>query len=496
MTCVSKACTENDYINTKSQDTRRKSRTSGRWKQGNAGWSLTDSPLPSPIMQSADKHTARPASVRRLQDRFVVDMPSVDDPYPQQMTNEQIEHYQKSIKNNYGMGQEMDAKAATKISSTPCPPSKIVRKEVGQEDGITRRQLRTNDKKRPLRGQLLDESTNNPFLGGLTHPIPPNQPTTLSQYLPKIDLLHPSHFANLPSSYKKPSRLVPARPQQSRPNHQTTPAVDTSPSRPKVQRQDGAIKVPKVRIGSRNGDPEKQSRTPSAIKNDAAAGREEHISLDSVRAKLTQTCQCPKCIGPNAWVNDTILVSQGNANRKPSSDTKKSPAANDLPTPKQTGREFKQVKNSLENNPGSPDHTPPIPKPSNDRSTSTPGNSNPLTHSNTFIRRVERVTTLLDLLRIPDPATTQRRLIEALKHIVLTFWHAFSAVRTLNQADAQAKEYADAVRKVLVATIYLLMLLKVVVTVVKVVGLVMDIVAVVSWPARVVGVVVRWCLVG
>lgn len=492
MTGVTKACTENDYINTKPQDTRRKSRTNGRWKQDNAGWSLTDSPLPSPIVQSADKNTARATSVRRLQERFVVDMPSVDNPYPQQMTNEQIEHYQQSIKSSYGMEQELDAKTAS-------PPSKIVRKEVG--NAITRRQLRTNDKKRPLRGQLLDESTNNPYLGGLTNSSPPKQPTTLSQYLPKIELLHPSHFANLPSSYRKPSRLVPARPQQSSPSPETAPAVDTSPSRPKVQRQDGAITVPKVRTDSRSrgsGNKALQSRMPSASKNDAAAGREEHISLNGVRAKLTQTCRCSKCIGSKARVNDANPASRGNANRKLSSDTKKSPATADILTSEKTNGEPDKDKTHLENNPSSPDHTPPLPKPSKDRSTSTSTtiNTTTLTRSATFLRRVEKVTTFLDLVPLPDPTSTRLRLLEGLKHIVLTFYHAFSAVRTLNKDDAQVKEYADAVRKVVVAMVYGLVLLKVVVTVVRVVGLVMDIVDVVSWPARGVGVVVKWCLVG
>ena len=69
---------------------------SGMWKQDSLGWSLVESPLFSPIAQSMSE-MSRTICQEQLEDRLLVDMPSVNDPNSKNMTNEQIKQYQERI---------------------------------------------------------------------------------------------------------------------------------------------------------------------------------------------------------------------------------------------------------------------------------------------------------------------------------------------------------------------------------------------------------------
>ena len=504
MTDARKASTGNDYLNTKSQHPKRKHRSNGRWKQDNAGWSLTDSPLPSPVVQGEGQ--SRAASIRSVQDRFVVDMPGVDNPYPRQMTNEQIEHYQRSLKSVCGTEMGNDAVVEPSHSSNHGSPSKISRKEMGSGSGSPREgphtegRLRINDKKESLRSQLLNEGTNNPFLDGLANAAAPDQPTRLSQYLPKIDLLHPSHFASPTSSYRRPSDLPLTRHQQANLKPDIPAALDSSPSRPKVHRQDGAIKVPKLRVGLRNGasgNRVSQVRTPSAATQDAA---NKDIGLENVRGKLTQTCNCSRCMGFRNQGSDTAAVTQAKPvpSRRSPTGAKKGQLVDVMPVSdeKVNARPRDKI-HPLGKSPRSQSHpNQSDPKSSNGLSKSPSGQPSTLHHSGTFVKRVEQITTFLDTFPIPYLASTQHRLAEILGQFIIAFRHALPAVKVLKRSDARAEEYLGAVKSLLVAGVYLLTLVKIVVTVVKVTRLMMDIVAVVSWPARAVAVVLRWCLLG
>lgn len=523
---ASKASTGNDYINTKPQHPKRRHRSNGRWKQDNAGWSLTDSPLPSPVAQTEGQMQSRAASVRSIQDRFVVDMPGVDNPYPMQMTNEQIEQYQRSVESVCGTEREKDEIVEPSLSSTRCLPSKISRKEVGsetpREDAFTRRHLQINDKKGPLRAQLLNESTTNPFLGGLANAAIPDQPARLSQYLPRFDLLHPSHFASLPPTYRRPSDILPTGRQKANPRPDTLSAVDSSPSRPKVYRQDGAIKVPKIRVGSRSGESRNkvsQLRPRGGVTQEAAKSADRDGGLEEVRAKLTQTCNCSRCMGLGTRGSNTVAVTSDNPTQRSPSGSKNCQPVYVIPisdetsarpgdkTPSHADKLSRSIPNQsdLELSDGcfvtTSSGANALPNQSdleslNGCSTSTSGRANTVHRSGTFVRRVQQITTLLDMFPIPYLASAQSRLTEVLHHVIIAFGHALLAVRTLKRADARAEEYLGAVKKLLIAGVYLLVLLKNTVTVVKVTRLMMDILAVVSWPARVVAVVIRWCLLG
>lgn len=83
----------------------RKRRTcSGKWKQDSLGWSLVESPLLSPIAQSTSDKMSRTVSIKQLEDRLLVEMPGVDNPDPENMTDEQIKKYQEGIARAYRHG--------------------------------------------------------------------------------------------------------------------------------------------------------------------------------------------------------------------------------------------------------------------------------------------------------------------------------------------------------------------------------------------------------
>ncbi|MCJ1370669.1 hypothetical protein MMC20_001882 [Loxospora ochrophaea] len=70
--------------------------SSGKWKQDSQGWSLVESSPPDPMAEDRSAKRKR-ISLKELEDRFVVDMPGVDNPEPDSMTSEQIRRYQESI---------------------------------------------------------------------------------------------------------------------------------------------------------------------------------------------------------------------------------------------------------------------------------------------------------------------------------------------------------------------------------------------------------------
>lgn len=84
---------------------------------------------------------------------------------------------------------------------------------------------------------------------------------TLSQYLPPLSFLHPSHFANLPASYQNPTERLPEhRKKQMRDQDAstiTTPISITTTTekkqRPRVGRLDGTNSVPRANLGALEG---------------------------------------------------------------------------------------------------------------------------------------------------------------------------------------------------------------------------------------------------
>ena len=131
-----------DYIDVGEGGLPRRTR-SGKWKQDNLGWSLVESPLLSPIAQSTSDQMSRTFSIKQSEDRMLVEMPGVDNPEPENTTDEQIKKYQERIALAYRRGGGSLAMVNTDVLPSPrkeiigepsTPPTtwhKIQRKEVG-----------------------------------------------------------------------------------------------------------------------------------------------------------------------------------------------------------------------------------------------------------------------------------------------------------------------------------------------------------------------------
>ncbi|CAF9931803.1 hypothetical protein IMSHALPRED_008722 [Imshaugia aleurites] len=343
----SEDCLEGDYIArgevaSGAPSPRRETR-SGKWKQDSLGWSLVETSLLSPIAQSMSDKMSRTASKKHLEDRLPAEMPRVDSPDPENMTNGQIKKYQEEIARAYrrgggsiamldpdtltsprqwtpqgsitpptrfhkiqrkevgsgvlrnsSSGDTVIIKAKNRASSPPTPRKDIMKRQevmiaapsntpkgssfescadnskaMGKTDHFLGRGCRTPYSQAAsatrsqsylsagqVYGCLQDESKSSP--SSTLSDRPPTSPT-LTQYLPRLQFLHPSHFANLEtSSYRRPKQLLPARLRLPRQQRQavedvcTTTFTTTSAEvprweqRPKMQRQEGNSVVPRV----------------------------------------------------------------------------------------------------------------------------------------------------------------------------------------------------------------------------------------------------------
>lgn len=148
----SEECLGDDYIavgKVGPADLSPKRRTrSGKWKQDSFGWTLVESPLLSPIAQSMSDKMSRTVSIKQLEDRLLVEMPGLDNPEPENMSDGQIKRYQDEIARAYRRGGSFAMLEPDTLPSprqwTPegpsTPPSrlhKIQRKQVGS--GLVRK---------------------------------------------------------------------------------------------------------------------------------------------------------------------------------------------------------------------------------------------------------------------------------------------------------------------------------------------------------------------
>jgi len=315
---------------------------SGKWKQDGFGWSLVESTLLSPIAQSSADSISRRVSCKKLEDKLLVEMPGVDNPEPENMTDQQMRRYQESVARacrHAGTNAMVDPNAfpPSPRPLTPEGPStppnrlqRIRRKVVGSgpsrngdsNDTVIVAEKRASSMPTPRTGSnemqkvrivtsskepkgssqapYPDKSMNateDPFLGqgnrqhfgqtasgthfpslrttrqqeahrlfSAVHQNPSQSKSlerpatpTLSQCLPHLQFLHPSHFANLETStYRRPAQLLPARlrplEQQRKTIEDACTITTTSTSirkaekehGPKMQRQDGSIVFPRA----------------------------------------------------------------------------------------------------------------------------------------------------------------------------------------------------------------------------------------------------------
>ncbi|MCJ1300032.1 hypothetical protein MMC08_002826 [Hypocenomyce scalaris] len=115
----------------------------GKWTQNEHGWSLVQDQASSPVQQREDGKAIRAVSVKEVEDRFVVNMPGVDDPDPPSATAEQNRFYQEGVERAYRKAGASHGFVDPETLRTPrrgtpegpsTPPNrlqKIRRKEVG-----------------------------------------------------------------------------------------------------------------------------------------------------------------------------------------------------------------------------------------------------------------------------------------------------------------------------------------------------------------------------
>lgn len=151
-----------------------------------------------------------------------------------------------------------DYLAVGKEAAKPSPLIRIARKAVGSG---TRSRMHE-----PINSVVLDTDADSK---------PPTS-MRLSQYLPRLEFLHPSHFAKLERSYRRPAHLLPPslrKPQRDEHAKRTVSTINSDGKtyqRPHIQRQDGKTSVP--RIANRSGINDVQPKRPP------------------------QLCHCSKCI--------------------------------------------------------------------------------------------------------------------------------------------------------------------------------------------------------
>ena len=241
-------------------------------KQEGVGWSFVESTSLSPIAQSMSDKLSRQVSIKQLQDRLLVEMPGVDNPEPDNMTDEQIRQYQEGINRAYKPGgsaamvdpdtlptDTVVIRGQSRGSSLPIPkryikePQKVrINTQSNTPRGSSffgpRLKNNTGGIEDPFLGQHYNPSSDQtanatPFPSPRTTPreahrqsplatrnacenlsASPQTSSTLSQYFPRLQFLRPSHFANLgTSSYRRPTPLLPAH---LRPREQQRQAVE------------------------------------------------------------------------------------------------------------------------------------------------------------------------------------------------------------------------------------------------------------------------------
>ena len=359
-----------DYVNIRRPPISRN--RSGKWKAEGQGWSLVESPRLSPIPQSTPGQQSRQASTKNLRDKLLLEIPDVDSPEPEDMTERRTREYQEKVarihkKEGSGGMVDPDTLPSPRVwtpEGPSTPPNRLqkllrrkpVANEMRPKDGSADTVVRNEQKRASsvptprqegrerqhhrvrivtpsntprdssLETHAEEKATNspeNPFLG-LRQPsssqtanatqsqytrlaqretlqclaardmqqqshsqlspqtkpqegvhlrthrenqnpsnedLDPPATLTLSQYLPRLQFMHPSHFANLekPPSCR-PAQTLPAR---LRPLDQQRKAVENaciststftttlsgSPARerrPRMQRLGGSRGVPKA----------------------------------------------------------------------------------------------------------------------------------------------------------------------------------------------------------------------------------------------------------
>ena len=116
------------------QKAEKRCNSDGRWRQNSSGWNMVAltpgaslTSLVEEEVRISDDGPAQPVSIQDLQDRFVVQMPGVDDPTPENATDAQIRKYQRAVM--------MAAKAGGSEAAVPVPEGMGSMRKTNAVDG-------------------------------------------------------------------------------------------------------------------------------------------------------------------------------------------------------------------------------------------------------------------------------------------------------------------------------------------------------------------------
>ena len=167
---------------------------------------------------------------------------------------------------------------------------------------------------------LQNESKSSPS-SALSDP-PPASPI-LSHYLPRLQFLHPSHFANLEtSSYRRPTQVFPARLRSLGPQRQAVGDVGTTTStkgprleqRPEMHRQKGNRVVPKANLLS------PECETPIGGYRQSSTPRDKQYYPNTTPVNILHTSGSvtgrSQAIGPTEKINPARDSAETRSRRK------------------------------------------------------------------------------------------------------------------------------------------------------------------------------------
>ena len=351
------------------------------------------------------------------------------------------------------------------------------------------------------RAQLLDEDhVTNPSLGVPAKPPPertqPDQlcdwdnatkcsmsPSSmrLGQNLPRIQLLHPSHFASAESTYRRPTHLLP--PHLQRPQGPRAAPVDRivydakgPHQRPRMQRQGGKTSVPRT-TANQVKERKNAKSFDTEVKGDGAMTPSHH------------TCLCAECTNPR---------SAGKASQSARSFRENGKGTNELieGSGSEERSDFTQKLNDEA-------------EVADESKTSSPAEAGAVVHdgpgsdlarTKSMLQRLDGIATILSradrkmqaLPALPHVKWVAQRLLEMVVHVFTTLNHASPALQVLRSPNPGVGEYGSALRDFFRAIVYLLVLLNVLLVVARAVRFIIQVLTALALPIRLLWVASRW----
>lgn len=266
-------------------------------------------------------------------------------------------------------------------------------------------------------------------------PIKPSPSQRLSQYLPKLEFLHPSHFANLEQAYHRPTHLLPPnlRKKQHRTLSKRIVSGEKACERPPMQRRDGNENVSQA--------------IPEEEVCDLKGKRHFRARLRS-----SPTCHCPICLSPGKTTkqsqNTTITGPVGLAADRD----------NDIDSYKALWEMDKHRDND------------------------------DIKFAKPRLPRLDTMTTW----SLANTGWIQERILGMISHVFTTLHDGSPALKVLRSQDARFDEYAKALRQVFLAALYTLVLLNIFMLVARVVRLILRLLVVLGWPVKMVCFMLGW----